>query len=44
LAKIQLQGATKQNIKEVSETISKGLSEVRALSKLINPEAIIILI
>lgn len=40
LAKIQLQSATKQNIKEVSETISKGLSEVRALSKLINPEAI----
>lgn len=40
LAKIQLQSATKQNINEVSETISKGLSEVRALSKLINPEAI----
>ena len=44
LAKIQLPGATKQNIKEVSETISKVLSQVRALSKLINPEAIIILI
>lgn len=40
LAKIQLQSATKQNINEVSETISKGLSEGRALSKLINPEAI----
>lgn len=40
LAKIQLQSATKDNIKEVSETISKGLKEVRALSKLINPEAI----
>jgi signal transduction histidine kinase len=40
LAKIQLQNASKENIKEVSETISKGLAEVRALSKLINPEAI----
>lgn len=40
LAKIQLQNATKENINEVSETISKGLNEVRALSKLINPEAI----
>ena len=40
LAKIQLQNATKENFNEVSETISKGLSEVRALSKLINPEAI----
>ena len=40
LAKIQLQNATEQNINEVSETISKGLNEVRALSKLINPEAI----
>ena len=40
LAKIQLQSATKDNIAEVSETISKGLKEVRSLSKLINPEAI----
>ncbi len=40
LAKIQLQSATKENIKEVSETITKGLTEVRSLSKLINPEAI----
>lgn len=40
LAKIQLQNATKNNIEEVSETISKGLKEVRALSNLINPEAI----
>ncbi|WP_026775792.1 sensor histidine kinase [Polaribacter sp. Hel_I_88] len=40
LAKIQLQNTTQENIKEVSETISKGLNEVRALSKLINPEAI----
>jgi hypothetical protein len=40
LAKIQLQSATKENINEVSETITKGLTEVRALSKLINPEAI----
>ncbi|SDS37542.1 hypothetical protein SAMN05216503_2864 [Polaribacter sp. KT25b] len=40
LAKIQLQNATEENIKDVSETITKGLTEVRALSKLINPEAI----
>lgn len=40
LAKIQLQNTTKENIQEVSETITKGLIEVRALSKLINPEAI----
>ncbi|WP_366943677.1 ATP-binding protein [uncultured Polaribacter sp.] len=40
LAKIQLQNATANTIEEVSETISKGLTEVRALSKLINPEAI----
>tara|TARA_R110002126_G_scaffold72364_2_gene180945 strand:+ start:24006 stop:24752 length:747 start_codon:yes stop_codon:yes gene_type:complete len=39
LAKIQLQSATKENIQEVSTTITKGLTEVRALSKLINPEA-----
>lgn len=40
LAKIQLQNASEENIKEVKETITKGLNEVRALSKLINPEAI----
>ena len=40
LAKIQLQNASPENIHEVSETITKGLTEVRALSKLINPEAI----
>lgn len=40
LAKIQLQNTTQENIQEVSETITKGLTEVRALSKLINPEAI----
>lgn len=40
LAKIQLQNATKENIKEVSETITRGLTEVRSLSKLINPEAL----
>ncbi|MEE9409126.1 MAG: ATP-binding protein [Polaribacter sp.] len=40
LAKIQLQSVTEENINEVSETISRGLNEVRALSKLINPEAI----
>lgn len=39
LAKIQLQSATTENIQEVSNTITKGLTEVRALSKLINPEA-----
>lgn len=40
LAKIQLQNATKDTIKEVTDTISKSLKEVRSLSKLINPEAI----
>ncbi|WP_337994800.1 sensor histidine kinase [Polaribacter ponticola] len=40
MAKIQLQNATEENIKDVSETITKGLTEVRSLSKLINPEAI----
>lgn len=40
LAKIQLQNATEENILEVSKTITRGLTEVRALSKLINPEAI----
>ncbi|MEO9570689.1 MAG: ATP-binding protein [Polaribacter sp.] len=40
LAKIQLQSANANNLQYVSQTISKGLTEVRALSKLINPEAI----
>lgn len=40
LAKIQLQSATKENVNDVSKTISKSLTEIRALSKLINPEAI----
>ncbi|APZ45264.1 sensor histidine kinase [Polaribacter reichenbachii] len=40
LAKIQLQNATEENIAEVTKTISQGLTEVRSLSKLINPEAI----
>ena len=40
LAKIQLQIATPENIKEVSDTIGKGLEEVRALSKLINPDVV----
>jgi hypothetical protein len=40
LAKIQLQNPSKENIQEVTETITKGLKEVRSLSKLINPEAI----
>jgi len=40
LAKIQLQSATEENITEVRETITKGLQEVRALSKLINPDIV----
>ena len=40
LAKIQLQSATEENIAEVRETITKGLQEVRALSKLINPDVV----
>lgn len=40
LAKIQLQNPSPESIKDVSNTITKGLTEVRALSKLINPEAI----
>ena len=38
LAKIQLQNATEESIPEISETITKSLAELRALSKLINPE------
>ena len=40
LAKIQLQNGSSENIKEVSEIITKSLNELRALSKLINPEFI----
>ena len=42
LAKIQTQNAAgdEQQVKEAAETIGKGLEEVRALSKLINPEAL----
>jgi signal transduction histidine kinase len=40
LAKIQLQNSAPENIKEVSEIITKSLNELRALSKLINPEFI----
>jgi signal transduction histidine kinase len=40
LAKIQLQATTLENINDVKETLSKGLVEVRSLSKLINPESI----
>jgi signal transduction histidine kinase len=40
LAKIQLQSASLENINDVKETLSKGLVEVRSLSKLINPESI----
>ena len=40
LAKIQMQQASPENMHEVSETISKSLDEIRALSKSINPEFI----
>lgn len=40
LAKIQLQNSSPENIQEVSEIITKSLNELRALSKLINPEFI----
>jgi len=40
LAKIQLQNGSPDNIQEVSEIITKSLNELRALSKLINPEFI----
>lgn len=40
LAKIQLQNGSQENIQEVSEIITKSLNELRALSKLINPEFI----
>jgi len=42
LAKIQTQNAAgdEQQVKEAAETIGKGLEEIRALSRLINPEAL----
>ncbi len=40
LAKIQLQDTSIENIEEAKKTIHKSLQEVRALSKLINPQAI----
>jgi two-component system NarL family sensor kinase len=42
LAKIQLHQLdnTNENVKEVSDTISKSLTELRALSRLINPDAL----
>ncbi len=42
LAKIQLHQLdnTNENVTEVSDTISKSLTELRALSKLINPDAL----
>ncbi|WP_046755578.1 sensor histidine kinase [Kordia jejudonensis] len=42
LAKIQLHQLdnTNENVAEVSDTISKSLTELRALSKLINPDAL----
>ncbi len=40
LAKIQMQHASPENIGEISETITKSLKEIRALSKIINPDFI----
>ncbi|SED20281.1 hypothetical protein SAMN04489761_4606 [Tenacibaculum sp. MAR_2009_124] len=40
LAKIQLQQATPESLEDITETIGKSLTEIRALSKLINPEFI----
>ncbi|SEE19628.1 hypothetical protein SAMN04487765_1725 [Tenacibaculum sp. MAR_2010_89] len=40
LAKIQLQYASPDNMGEITETITKSLTEIRALSKSINPEFI----
>lgn len=40
LAKIQLQHASPDNMGEITETITKSLTEIRALSKSINPEFI----
>lgn len=40
LAKIQMQHASPENIVEISETITKSLTEIRALSKVINPDFI----
>ncbi|MGB1041990.1 MAG: sensor histidine kinase [Tenacibaculum sp.] len=40
LAKIQMQHASPENINEISETITKSLTEIRALSKIINPDFI----
>ena len=42
LAKIQLHqlAGSNENVSEVSDTISKSLTELRALSKLINPDAL----
>lgn len=42
LAKIQTQnsGGSQQDLDEAAATIGKGLTEIRALSKLINPEAL----
>ncbi|WP_299118393.1 ATP-binding protein [uncultured Tenacibaculum sp.] len=40
LAKIQMQHASPENIEEIAETIAKSLTEIRALSKSINPDFI----
>lgn len=40
LAKIQMQHASPENIEEIADTIAKSLTEIRALSKSINPDFI----
>jgi len=40
LARIQLQHASPENMGEISDIIAKSLTEVRALSKIINPDFI----
>lgn len=40
LAKIQMQHASPENISEIADTIAKSLTEIRALSKSINPDFI----
>lgn len=40
LAKIQMQHASPENIGEIADTIAKSLTEIRALSKSINPDFI----
>ena len=40
LAKIQMQHASPENMEEISQTITRSLTEIRALSKSINPDFI----